>query len=174
LVTVSDLPENDQKPKTDHPAENGDTPVGCSASGAPDGYKVENKRPPRHSQFRPGQSGNPKGRPPKSRNLKNDLLDELSERIRIREGDRHRRVSKQQALLKALVNRGLGGDVRAIASVFGMVARLIYDTTSEAEQALEASDTAIIEDFIARRLASQSSRKGPAASSHGDQENINE
>jgi hypothetical protein len=162
-------PENDQKPKTDRPAENDAALGGHSASGAPDGYKVGNKHPPRHTQFRPGQSGNPKGRPPKSRNLKNDLLHELSEPIRIREGDRHRRVSKQLGLVKALVNRGLNGDVKAIGSVFALVARLFDDTpASQGEQVLEASDTAIIEDFIARRLASQDPTKEPAASSRND------
>ncbi len=116
---------NSDKPATDHSAEQGAASGGSAATAAPEGYPVGHKRPPRHTQFRPGQSGNPKGRPPGSRNLKNDLLDELSGQIQIRTGDQHRRVSKQQALLKALVNRGLGGDVKAIASVFGMVARLL-------------------------------------------------
>lgn len=30
-----------------------------------DDYEVGYRKPPRHSQFKPGQSGNPKGRPPK-------------------------------------------------------------------------------------------------------------
>ena len=140
----------------------------------PDDYAVGNKRPPRHSQFRPGQSGNPKGRPPKSRNLKTDLLDELSEQIRIRDGDRNQNISKQRALLKAGVNRGLGGDVKAIAWVFGLVARLFDDTPpSKTEQALKPSDVAIVEDFIARRVASQAAGKEPAVSSRSDKETGN-
>ena len=163
------------EPATDHSAEQGAASGGSAATAAPEGYLVGHKRPPRHSQFRPGQSGNPKGRPPGSRNLKNDLLDDLSGQIRIRPGDQHRRVSKQQALLKALVNRGLGGDVKAIVSVFGMVARLLDDTPpSETEQALEASDLAIIEASIARRLASQAASKEPSASSRDDPKKVDE
>jgi len=162
-------------PATERPAEQGGPIGGPSAAAPTDGYAVGYKRPPRYTQFRRGQSGNPKGRPAKSRNLRKDLLDELSERIRIREGDRHRKVSKQRALLKAGINRGLGGDVKAIAWVFSLVARYSDDTPlSENEPALEPSDVAIIEDFLARKLASQGSRKEPATSSPDDEEGVHE
>ena len=39
----------------------------------PVGYK----QPPKHTQFKPGQSGNPKGRPKGTQNLATDLAEEL-------------------------------------------------------------------------------------------------
>ena len=61
--------------------------------------------PPVHARFKPGQSGNPKGRPKGTANLSTDLRVELSEQVDVREGSRDLRVSKQRAMLKALVAR---------------------------------------------------------------------
>ncbi len=135
------------------PAQNGDMPKPVPSS-APSQYSVGNKRPPLHSRFKSGQSGNPRGRPPKSRNLQSDLVDELSESVFVREGKQRRRVSKQRALLKALVAEGLAGDVKAIGAVFGHVARLVNNATpSKAEGPMDAADAEIIEDFLARKVA---------------------
>lgn len=74
------------------------------------------RRSPRNSQFKPGQSGNPKGRPKGTVNLRSDLCEELGEHIRVREGERELKVSKQRAMLKALVSKALKGDARAAPS----------------------------------------------------------
>jgi Family of unknown function (DUF5681) len=116
-------------------------------------YRVGNRRPPVHSRFKPGQSGNPKGRPRGSRNWENELVAELSERIPIREGNRRRTLSKQRALTKALVNRALGGDVKATFAIFAVLSRLGAESPAPTvEQALEPSDARIIEDFLERKL----------------------
>jgi hypothetical protein len=69
-------------------------------------YEVGYKTPPKDTQFKPGQSRNPNGRPKGARNLKTDLADELQERIVLREGGERRTVSKQRAMLK-LMERAL-------------------------------------------------------------------
>ncbi len=80
-------------------------------------YPVGYGRPPAHARFKPGQSGNPKGRPKRTKNLRTDLVEELGEFIRVREGDREYSVSKQRALIKALVARAVKGDTRAATSI---------------------------------------------------------
>jgi hypothetical protein len=72
--------------------------------------KVGYRRPPVNTRFQPGQSGNARGRPKGTANLRSDLRDEMSELIRVREGERNLKVSKQRAMLKALVAKALKGD----------------------------------------------------------------
>ena len=67
------------------------------------------KHPPRANQFRPGQSGNPSGRPKGTRNFRSELREELGELITVRDGDREIQLSKQRALIKSLVGAAIDG-----------------------------------------------------------------
>ena len=116
--------------------------------------KVGYRKPPAKTRFKPGQSGNLNGRPKGSVNLKTDLRSELSEKIRIREGERSLKVSKQRAMLKALVAKALKGDARAANVVLTLVGKLFEpEAVAERVPALTADDQAILARFLARRLA---------------------
>ncbi|HIG22897.1 MAG TPA: hypothetical protein EYG02_00265 [Henriciella marina] len=69
--------------------------------------------PPVASQFQPGQSGNRKGRPKGSKNLKTDLEDELNETIEFTERGERKTTSKRRAILKQLAAKAIKGDIRA-------------------------------------------------------------
>jgi hypothetical protein len=112
----------------------------------PVGYK----RPPRHRQFVPGQSGNSNGRPKGSRNFKTDLREELSESISIREGDRDISISKQRALIKRLVASAIDGDARSIATLMSFCARAFGDD-DEDRQPDAPEDQEIMHAFSKRR-----------------------
>lgn len=122
----------------------------------PEEEKVGYGRPPVASRFKPGQSGNPKGRPKGTLNLKTDLRNELSEKIQIREGQRSLKVSKQRAMLKALVAEALKGDARAANVVLTLVGKL-FEPAAAAEDipALTTEDQVILDRFLARRIAGQ-------------------
>ena len=49
----------------------------------PDDDKVGYCKPPKHSQFQPGQSGNSRGRPKKNRSLEDLLKRELDRIVRL-------------------------------------------------------------------------------------------
>ena len=108
-------------------------------------------RPPQHTRFKPGQSGNRHGRSKGTRNLKTDLAEELGERIAINEGGRRRAVSKQRGMLKQLMAKALKGDVRAANTVLGLVERLL-DVRADPDTvaAIAAEDEDIVADFLRR------------------------
>ncbi len=116
-------------------------------------YEVGYGRPPKASRFKPGHSGNAKGRPKGAKNLATDLAEELGESIRIREGDRELRVSKQRAMLKALVAKALKGDARAASLLIALVAKATLDDPgvgSDAHAPLAETDRQILDDYLAR------------------------
>jgi hypothetical protein len=77
-------------------------------------YEIGYGKPPRVSQFKPGESGNPRGRPRGSKNLALLLEEELKQRITINENGRRRRITKQAAIIKHMVNKALSGDPRLL------------------------------------------------------------
>lgn len=88
-------------------------------------YEVGRGRPPKDSQFKQGQSGNPKGRPKRTRNLKTELMDVLRETVTIREGGRTRKVTKLRALLESSLAKPFKGDSRAAVNLLSLIVRLV-------------------------------------------------
>jgi hypothetical protein len=77
-------------------------------------YTVGYRKPPRATQFKPGQSGNIKGRPKGSTNLARQVQKEMSAPITITENGKRKRVSKERAIAKVLVNKAITGDMKGI------------------------------------------------------------
>jgi hypothetical protein len=116
-----------------------------------DDYEIGYGKPPIPTRFKQGQSGNPKGRPKGSKNLRTDLAEEMSEKVTIREGGHARTVSKQRAMIKAMTAKALNGDINAIAKLCGLVERtLLPDEEPEAETPLPAHDKEILKRFVER------------------------
>lgn len=108
-------------------------------------------KPPKHTQFKPGRSGNPKGRPKGTQDLKTDLIQELSERIAITESGKSLRVSKQRLIVKSLTARAIKGDVRAASILINLLAQTMgLDPHEVTKVDLSAEDQAILTAWTAR------------------------
>jgi hypothetical protein len=76
-------------------------------------YAVGFGKPPVERRFKPGQSGNPKGRPKGSRNLQTLILEELRQRVKVTENGKTRTISKAQVVAKRLTTDAARGSLRA-------------------------------------------------------------
>ena len=104
------------------------------------------KHPPVATQFKPGVSGNPSGRPKTVRSLRAEVLDELRQLVRFRDGDSEVEISKARAIAKSLVHAAAGGNLRATTALLAFFTKSLGDTdepqsqevTPEAVRVLEA------------------------------------
>ncbi len=76
-------------------------------------YDIGWCKPPKRTQFKPGQSGNPRGRPKKNKDLTRLIQVELDTTIPVQEAGRGKRITKREAIIKQLINRAIKGDPKA-------------------------------------------------------------
>lgn len=86
----------------------------------PEDYEVGYKKPPAHTRFQKGHSGNPSGRPKGSKNLATALEEELNRRITITEGGRTRTITKLEAAAKQLANQAAKGEPKALQMLMNL------------------------------------------------------
>lgn len=120
-------------------------------------------KPPKRTRFRPGQSGNPKGRPKGRKNLRTDVLAMLHTPVQIREGGRMRSVTTQRAALLRVREMALNGDLKALRIILQLGTEHNADSLKEdVDTALPEDDQAIVANFMARHQ-----RNGPPDTEDG-------
>src|SRR5271169_186333 len=87
-------------------------------------YEVGYGKPPRNAGFKKGQSGNPRGRPPGSKNLTTLLNEALNEPVTITENGRRRKITKREAVIKQLVNKSPSSDARSLKILLDLMLNL--------------------------------------------------
>lgn len=117
------------------------------------GYKI----PPTHSQFKPGQSGNPKGRPRGCRNTYSVLDDLLNQKIPVTQDGKQTKIDKKTAILLQTVNHSVRGDQRAIQTLLPHM--LAIDENKErlaaVRESLSTNDQEILKNLKSRLMAEQ-------------------
>ena len=134
------------------------------SSGAAPDYEIGYRRPPLYRRFKPGQSGNLKGRPKGRRNVRAVIEEVLNQRITIREGDRTRSLPKLDGVVLTMVNKALQGDAKALTALIqlirsaGMTEEMPEPTSTEP---VTAYDDEIIADFFRRHGPSTENPAAP-------------
>ncbi len=116
-------------------------------------YEIGYKKPPKNGQFKPGQSGNPKGRRKGFKNFATDLEEEIYEPITIAVNGKTKKISKRKAILKQHINKALKGDLASTKFIFELCEKYKVLTKkprhkpdfSTPEAAMKALDEAIRE-----------------------------
>ncbi len=104
-------------------------------------YEVGYGRPPKRSRFKPGQSGNPKGRPRGRKNIHTILEETLFRLVTITENGRKRKVPAIEALFLSLLRKSLDGDMRAFEKLTKQLpmlqAAMVADEAREGGEAVD-------------------------------------
>ena len=117
---------------------------------AEDPYEVGYSRPPKHSQFLPGESGNPKGRKRKPKSTQDQMRTILSKRITIAEGGQTKRLTLQEVMLRSIANKAAKGDLRAANFVLNLINSEEAAGSETIEQSsLSPEDQALFEQMMA-------------------------
>jgi len=87
-----------------------------------DEYEVGYAKPPKDTQFKKGQSGNPKGRPKQiTMSLEEVFQHELQTKICVTESGERIEISKAQAIAKTMINEAIKGSPRMLKEVLSIV-----------------------------------------------------
>ena len=116
-----------------------------------DDSEVGYKKPPRHTRFQSGQSGNPRGRQKGLRNLGSDVKRTLETPVKLNDRGKERRVSTQEAALLRLREKALNGDARSLDR-FLQLAQIFNNLPAIeplGEKAVAADDQAILDAYAA-------------------------
>jgi hypothetical protein len=132
-----------------NPADNSQLPSDASIR---QGEKIGYGKPPRGHQFKPGQSGNPKGRPKGVKNESTMLHDLLFKKIDVREAGRLRKITVLEAILRRIAEESLKGNTKSAAFLLGRLGAISATDTKQNE--LNADEENALSAYL-RKMASQ-------------------
>jgi hypothetical protein len=126
-------------------------------------YKIGKGKPPKDTQWKPGQSGNPRGRPRREipiqtqRAMREAFIRAANREVTVTEGGKPRRMPAIDAVFYRLLLKALGGDYRSIKLVMEYTRDQIKeheDWQIRFEEALRQIEKAVEEEH---KLASRRS-----------------
>jgi hypothetical protein len=109
------------------------------------------RKPPRRSQFKKGQSGNPKGRPKKTSTFQADLNDELHEKLLVTENGRTKKITKQRLFIKTLTTAAIKKDIKAVNALLACIRLFGVGETQETPEPTDIDDLDFLEAYLAQR-----------------------
>lgn len=116
-------------------------------------YKVGYRKPPVSGQFKPGVSGNPKGRKAKPTSVQAQAQKALSKKVRVTDGGKSKLLSFLEVIIRCLVTKAAKGDLKAAAFLFNLANSPLYaDTDTISDDTLSPEDMAMLEKMMDQYL----------------------
>jgi hypothetical protein len=111
-------------------------------------YAVGYGKPPLHTRFQKGKSGNPKGRPRGKKNMSTLLSTALNASIVVVANGRRKKITKREAIVTQLVNKSAAADLKATQIVLAM----LRDLESQADGSGDPAVFTEADQEIIRRI----------------------
>ena len=102
--------------------------------------KVGRGNPPKDTRFKPGQSGNPRGRPKGASNFATVLQQQLRKTVTIAVEGKPRRMAAQEVIALRLTQESMKGSTKAMELLFRIAGAGAGDATDESAQELAMPD----------------------------------
>jgi hypothetical protein len=114
--------------------------------------KIGYGHPPKAYRFKPGQSGNPSGRPKGIRSLGRVLEEALAQTTTVRVRGRARTMTKLDAAMRTLADGAVRGDPRILRLLLGeiRVAEQKAAAEPQTQEVLTAADQEVIATLMVR------------------------
>ncbi len=103
-------------------------------------YGVGYGKPPHETRFKPGQSGNPKGRPKGKSNYNDDLMKAFNKKVIVVENGRRKALSKWKIACTQLANDAASGDLHAVRLTTKLFDRAGLWTSSDEPSSTSTSE----------------------------------
>lgn len=124
------------------------TPASVESMHSSNEKDVGYGRPPTANQFRPGKSGNPKGRPKGAKNESTLLREILERKIETRSNGRSRKITILEGILLRITEDGLKGNTKSAAFLLNRYAAMVSGELQK--QDLSDEDREVLEAFAQR------------------------
>lgn len=125
---------------------------------APKTYEVGYGLPPKQTQFKPGHSGNPKGRPKGTPTLQDLFQREAAKLVSVKTGPNVLKITKADALVRKMIQMAFEGHMPAMRMVWSFLEAANADDPEQAETAMapifgsETPDEEAVKRIAARLL----------------------
>jgi hypothetical protein len=131
-------------------------------------YEIGYGKPPKHSQFKPGQSGNPRGPKKGSRGLKKDLHKALEAKHSIKVGRKVVKGTTQELALYTLAIRAAAGDIRAIRQLIDVTLQVFGPEDRGGQRNVLPKQDQELLDRLLEDIAPAGSSASNGSASHAD------
>lgn len=123
-------------------------------------YEVGFAKPPKEHRFKPGNSGNRKGRPPGTVKLATIMSKIVQEPRAVSIGGRKTSMSTLEVMIRKNAEKAIGGDTKAFNTFVDLLSQHNPELLAEVtKRSIDEDDLALLQDYASRQIPKPTPKK---------------